>query len=128
MRITNDPDVFSVERDCYSQLNASSLPKFKGVVRDSSPDLHKVARRLSVQGDAPWGLDRIDTAGEPAVRSWRQQHHHRSYGSGLSHSCPSMPQRLQRASQQPTMARLSSFPASYPRPSLQHRRRDRRQL
>ena len=75
MRITNDPDVFSVERDCYSQLNASSPPKFKGVVRDSSPDLHKVARRLSVQGDAPWGLDRIDTAGEPAVRSWRQQHH-----------------------------------------------------
>jgi hypothetical protein len=78
MRMTNDPDVFSVERDCYSQLNASSLPKFKGVVRDSSPDLHKVARRLSVQGDAPWGLDRIDTAGEPAVRSWRQQHHHRA--------------------------------------------------
>ena len=69
MRMTNDPDVFSVERDCYSQLNASSLPKFKGVVRDSSPDLHKVARRLSVQGDAPWGIDRIDTDGEPTVMS-----------------------------------------------------------
>ena len=93
MRMTNDPDVFSVERDCYSQLNASSPPKFKGVVRDSSPDLHKVARRLSVQKDAPWGIDRIDTAGEPTVMSWRQQHHNRSYSSGLSHSCPRMQQR-----------------------------------
>jgi|TARA_B110000196_G_scaffold187335_1_gene160559 hypothetical protein len=95
--MTNDPDVLSVERDCYIQLNASSLPKLpklpKGVVRDASPDLHKVARRLSVQKDAPWGIDRIDTAGEPTVMSWRQQHHNRSYSSGLSHSCPRMQQR-----------------------------------
>ena len=41
-----------------------------------------VARRLSVHAGAPWGLDRIDTIGEPAVS-----------GAGgarnmLAHSCP----------------------------------------
>jgi hypothetical protein len=73
MSIANDPAVSSVESDCYRQVDAS-LPKSG----DSSPDLYEVARRLSVQADAPWGIDRIDTDGEPAVRSWRQQHHHRA--------------------------------------------------
>ena len=73
MSMANDPAVSSVESDCYRQVDAS-LPKSG----DSSPDLYEVARRLSVQADAPWGIDRIDTDGEPAVRSWRQQHHHRT--------------------------------------------------
>ena len=55
---------------------------------DSSPGDHDmdqveaVARRLSVHAGAPWGLDRIDSIGEPAVS-----------GAGgarnmLAHSCP----------------------------------------
>ena len=68
--MAKDPAVFSIECDCYSRADVS-LPKSK----DSSPgahdtpDLYEVARRLSVQVDAPpWGIDRIDTDGEPAVR------------------------------------------------------------
>ena len=72
--MANDPAVFSIECDCYSRADVS-LPKSK----DSSPgahdtpDLYEVARRLSVQVDAPpWGIDRIDTDGEPAVvELWR---------------------------------------------------------
>ena len=49
MSMATDPAVFSVEHDCYH-----------------SPDLYdEVTRRLSVQVDAPWGIDRIDTDGEP---------------------------------------------------------------
>ena len=69
MSMATDPAVFSVERDCYSRIN-SSLPPWSG---DSSPghvispDLYdEVARRLSVQVEAPWGIDRIDTNGEPS--------------------------------------------------------------
>ena len=71
MSMAKDPAVSSVEFDCYRQVD-TSLPKSG----DSSPDLYEVGRRLSVQVDAPWGIDRIDTDGESAVRSWRQQHHH----------------------------------------------------
>ena len=73
MSMATDPAVSSVECDCYRQVNTSLTES-----GDSSPDLYKVARRLSVQGEAPWGIDRIDTDGESAVRSWRQQHHHRA--------------------------------------------------
>ena len=69
MSMATDPAVFSVERDCYYRIN-SSLPPWSG---DSSPghvispDLYdEVARRLSVQVEAPWGIDRIDTNGEPS--------------------------------------------------------------
>ena len=65
--MASDPAVFSVECDCYRHIN-SSLPESS----DSSPghdssDLYdEVARRLSVQVEAPWGIDRIDTNGEPS--------------------------------------------------------------
>ena len=68
MSMATDPAVFSVECDCYRHIN-SSLPDESG---DSSPghdspDLYdEVARRLGVQVDAPWGIDRIDTDGEPS--------------------------------------------------------------
>ena len=68
MSMATDPAVFSVEHDCYYRVN-SSLPPWSG---DSSPghdspDLYdEVARRLSVQVEAPWGIDRIDTDGEPS--------------------------------------------------------------
>ena len=68
MRMAADPAVFSVEYDCYHYIN-SSLPPGRG---DSSPghdspDLYdEVTRRLSVQVDVPWGIDRIDTDGEPS--------------------------------------------------------------
>ena len=90
--MAKDPAVFSIECDCYSRADVS-LPKSK----DSSPgahdtpDLYEVARRLSVQVDAPpWGIDRIDTNGEPAVRRtyWRQQHHHCSLALASAHSSP----------------------------------------
>ena len=64
MSMANDPAVSSVEFDCYRQVD-TSLPKSG----DSSPDLYEVGRRLSVQVDAPWGIDRIDTDGEPTVMS-----------------------------------------------------------
>ena len=64
MSMAKDPAVSSVEFDCYRQVD-TSLPKSG----DSSPDLYEVGRRLSVQVDAPWGIDRIDTDGEPTVMS-----------------------------------------------------------
>ena len=64
MSMAKDPAVSSVEFDCYRQVD-TSLPKSG----DSSPDLYEVGRRLSVQKDAPWGIDRIDTDGEPTVMS-----------------------------------------------------------
>ena len=68
--MAKDPAVFSIECDCYSRADVS-LPKNKDSWSSAhdTPDLYEVARRLSVQVDAPpWGIDRIDTDGEPAVR------------------------------------------------------------
>ena len=60
--MAKDPAVFSIECDCYSRADMS-LPESD----DSSPGDHDmdqvVARRLSVQVGAPWGIDRIDTNG-----------------------------------------------------------------
>ena len=61
MSMATDPAVLSVEYDCYCHI--TSLTESG----DSSPGHHlydEVARRLSVQVDAPWGIDRIDTDGE----------------------------------------------------------------
>ena len=61
MSMATDPAVLSVEYDCYSHI--TSLTESG----DSSSGHHlydEVARRLSVQVDAPWGIDRIDTDGE----------------------------------------------------------------
>ena len=82
--MAKDPAVSSIEVDCLQHLDMS-LPESD----DFSPGDHDmdqveaVARRLSVQTRAPWGLDRIDTNGEPAVRSWRH---------------PQLPTAAQRAS------------------------------
>ena len=62
MSMATDPAVFSVEYDCYHHINSSLPDSSPG----HSPDLYdEVTRRLSVQVDAPWGIDRIDTDGEP---------------------------------------------------------------
>ena len=61
--MAKDPAVLSVECDCYRHI--TSLTESG----DSSPGHHlydEVARRLSVQSGAPWGIDRIDTDGEPS--------------------------------------------------------------
>ena len=66
MSMATDPAVLSVEYDCYNHI--TSLTESV----DSSPGHHlydEVARRLSVQVDAPWGIDRIDTK---AIRAKRQ--------------------------------------------------------
>ena len=69
--MAKDPAVSSIEVDCFQHLDMSPPES-----NESSPGEHvdmeeAVARRLSVQvGALPWGLDRIDTNGEPAVRSW----------------------------------------------------------
>ena len=64
---TNDPAVFSVDHNCYRQFN-SSIPERGDSLpgRDSLELDDEVARRLSVQWGAPWGIDRIDTDGEPS--------------------------------------------------------------
>jgi hypothetical protein len=124
MSMATDPAVSSVECDCYRQVNTSLTES-----GDSSPDLYKVARRLSVQGEAPWGIDRIDTDGEPAVRSCGASNTITvAMALAPRTAARACEQCMYSAPQKPTMALLSSYPASYPRPSLRHRRRDRRQL
>ena len=62
--MAKDPAVSSIEVDCLQRAD-TSLPESD----DSSPGDHDmdqvevVARRLSVQVGAPWGIDRIDTNG-----------------------------------------------------------------
>ena len=62
--MAKDPAVSSIEVDCLQRADMS-LPESD----DSSPGDHDmdqvevVARRLSVQVGAPWGIDRIDTNG-----------------------------------------------------------------
>jgi hypothetical protein len=67
MGMATDPAVFSVEYDCYSHINSPLPGSGDSSPGHDSPDLYdEVARRLSVQVDAPWGIDRIDTDGEPS--------------------------------------------------------------
>ena len=67
MSMATDPAVFSVEYDCYRHINSSPPESGDSSPGHDSPDLYdEVARRLSVQVDAPWGIDRIDTDGEPS--------------------------------------------------------------
>ena len=67
MSMATDPAVFSVEPDCYRHINSSLPESGDSSPGHDSPDLYdEVARRLSVQADAPWGIDRIDTDGEPS--------------------------------------------------------------
>ena len=88
--MANDPAVFSIECDCYSRADMS-LPESD----DSSPGDHDmdqvVARRLSVQVGAPWGIDRIDTNGESAVRSWRRPQLWLWLAHSSAHSAPQLP-------------------------------------
>ena len=78
--MTKDQAVSSIEVDCLCSLQRAdmSLPEsddsFPGDQHDTRDryQVEGVARRLSVQVGAPWGIDRIDTNGEPAVRSWRR--------------------------------------------------------
>ena len=64
--MAEDPAVSSIEVDCLQRVD-TSLPE--GPESDSSSpgdhdlDHMAVARRLSVQVGAPWGIDRIDTNG-----------------------------------------------------------------
>ena len=63
---TDDPAVFSVDHNCFRQFNSSIPESGDSLLGHDSPDLNdEVARRLSVQWGAPWGIDRIDTDGEP---------------------------------------------------------------
>ena len=67
MSMATDPAVLSVEPDCYRHIDASLPESGNSSPGHDSPDLYdQVARRLSVQADAPWGIDRIDTDGEPS--------------------------------------------------------------
>ena len=67
MRMATDPAVFSVEPDCYRHINSFLPESGDSSPGQDSPDLYdEVARRLSVQSGAPWGIDRIDTDGEPS--------------------------------------------------------------
>ena len=76
--MAKDPAVSSIEVDCLQRADMS-LPESD----DSSPG----DRRLSVYAGVPWGIDRIDTKGEPAVR---KRHPH----LWLAHTqLPSAPQR-----------------------------------
>ena len=68
--MAEDPAVDSIEVDCLERVDMSlpQLPQGD----DSFPgdpgalDLDEaVARRLTVHDGAPWGIDRIDTKGEP---------------------------------------------------------------
>ena len=77
MSMATDPAVLSVEPDCYRHIDASLPESGDSSPGHDSPDLYdEVARRLSVQADAPWGIDRIDTDGErsrlaaPRMRGW----------------------------------------------------------
>ena len=91
-RMAKDPAVSSISLDCLQRADMSLVPESD----DSSPgdhdmlDLYQVeavTRRLSVHAGAPWGIDRIDTKGEPAVR---KRHPH----LWLAHTqLPSAPQR-----------------------------------
>ena len=67
-----------------------------------------MARRLDVQvGRVPWGIDRIDTNGESAVR-----------GAGGARNCGyGWPTALPSAPQLPTMALLLSFHSSLALPT-----------
>ena len=60
--MAKDPAVSSIECDCLQRADISLTES-----DDSSPGDHDmdqvVARRLSVQVGAPWGIDRIDTNG-----------------------------------------------------------------
>ena len=86
--MAKDPAVSSIEVDCLQRADML-LPESD----DSSPgdldidQVEAVTRRLSVHAGAPWGIDRIDTKGEPAVR---KRHPH----LWLAHTqLPSAPQR-----------------------------------
>ena len=106
-RMAKDPAVSSISLDCLQRADMSLVPESD----DSSPgdhdmlDLYQVeavTRRLSVHAGAPWGIDRIDTKGEPAVRSWRHPQ------LWLAHTA------AQRASAACDGAPIV-FPASHPR-------------
>ena len=67
--MAEDPTVYSIECDCLERADIS-LPQgddsFPGA--PGTPDLDEaVARRLTVHDGAPWGIDRIDTYGEPLL-------------------------------------------------------------
>ena len=67
--MAKDPAVFSIECDCYSRADVSLLKsKDSSPGAHDTPDLHEVARELSVQENAPWGIDRIDTTTPTAAR------------------------------------------------------------
>ena len=108
--MTKDQAVSSIEVDCLCSLQRAdmSLPEsddsFPGDQHDTRDryQMEGVARRLSVQVGAPWGIDRIDTNGEPAVRSWRRPQ------LWLAHIS------AQSAPRQPVMALLGTSPPSHP--------------
>ena len=94
--MAEDPAVSSIEVDCLQRADTSLTES-----DSSSPGDHDM-RRLSVHAGAPWGIDRIDTKGEPAVRSWRHPQ------LWLAHTA------AQRASAACDGAPIV-FPASHPR-------------
>ena len=60
--MAEDPAVDSIECDCLVFAD-DSFPGTPG-----TPDLDEaVARRLTVHDGASWGIDRIDTYGEPLL-------------------------------------------------------------
>ena len=67
--MAEDPAVGSIECDCLERADMS-LPQGNDPFPSDpgTPDLDEaVARRLTVHDRAPWGIDRIDTNGEPPL-------------------------------------------------------------
>ena len=67
--MAEDPAVGSIECDCLERADMSLLQGNDPFPSDpGTPDLDEaVARRLTVHDRAPWGIDRIDTNGEPPL-------------------------------------------------------------
>ena len=88
-RMAKDPAVSSISLDCLQRADMSLVPESDDSSRGDHDmlDLYQVeavTRRLSVHAGAPWGIDRIDTKGEPVVNIG---------GYGWPTQLPSAPQR-----------------------------------
>ena len=64
--MAEDPEVSSIEFDCLQRYDMSLPRAYSPGDHSSTPD-EAVARRLTVHDGAPWGIDRIDTYGEPQL-------------------------------------------------------------
>ena len=85
--MAEDPAVDSIECGCLERADMS-LPQGNDPFPSDpgTPDLDEaVARRLTVHDRAPWGIDRIDTNGEPSLEE---------LAASTTFASPSYPARL----------------------------------